>query len=356
MSPRLSMLLVAIAHNTVGYGHLSRCLSLAQHAAKQGMSVDFLLFGDHEAADRIIEAGIDCDLRPLSALHGSLNEAGLDQLAFHSVILVDISHPGVFSTLDDAKDIFDQFRSRTQRLVLVDAMDDQALAERIQNIPIDMLVVPYVGATESTAKSYLTLAGPAYAVLSKPYQHLPERVVSRAPDRILVSCGGADPTNLTPLVVEGLSRVSRDLQIRIIVGPLFSGSLKFSIRSCMAESKHSIEIVDSPSSLSEQMLWCDLAITTSGLVKYELAATSTPGIVMSIDDIHDRINRPFAESGAIVDLGTKVSPQLIECQVTSLLDNYDARNAMAQAGRRLIDGKGAERVISEINRSFHATQ
>jgi spore coat polysaccharide biosynthesis predicted glycosyltransferase SpsG len=350
------MLFVGIADHTVGYGHLSRCLSLAQHASKENLAIVFLLFGDDEAADRVVAAGLKCELHPISELNARFVEANFDQFACYDIILTDFSHPDVFSSLDDAKTILEQLRSRAQRLVLIDAMGDQALAERIPNIPLDILVVPYVGASVPLAKNYLTLAGPAYAVLGGRYHHLPERVVSRTPSRILVSCGGADPTNLTPLVLAGLSRVTRDLQIRIIIGPLFDANLKLKIQACVAESRHAIQLVDSPNGLADMMLWCDLAVTTSGLIKYELAATSTPGIIISIDDVHHRINRAFADSGAIVDLGTKVSPQLIESQVTSVLDNYGARVAMAQAGRRLIDGNGAERVFNEMVRSLYATK
>lgn len=346
------LLFVTIGENTVGYGHLSRCLSLAEYAAKQKLSISFLLFGDPDAYERVNCAGFNCVLEPISAIESRLMDSALSQIERPDVIVTDFSHPEVFRCMEDARKILDHVRCYAQKVIMIDGMGAQALATSMPNMPVDILVVPYVGAIIPSVMNCLTLVGAAYAVLAPPYQQLPERIVSEKPNRILVSCGGADSTRLTPLILEGLDGVSRYLDIRVIVGPLFDKDLKATVLNSVSASKHSVQLIDSPECLVNHMLWCDLAVTTSGLIKYELAATSTPGILISIDDIHDRVNQPFADSGAIVDLGTKITSQLIEYQVLKLLDNFEARVVMAQAGRRLIDGRGAERVINEIIRQF----
>lgn len=349
---QIRLLFVTIGENTVGYGHLSRCLSLAEYAAKQKLSISFLLFGDPDAYERVNCAGFNCVLEPISTIESRLMDSALSQIERPDVIVTDFSHPEVFRCMEDARKILDRIRCYAQKLIMIDGMGAQALATSMPNMPVDILVVPYVGAIIPSVMNRLTLVGADYAVLAPPYQQLPERIVSEKPNRILVSCGGADSTRLTPLILEGLDGVSRDLDIRVIVGPLFDKDLKATLLNSVSASKHSVQLIDSPDCLVNHMLWCDLAVTTSGLIKYELAATSTPGILISIDDIHDRVNQPFADSGAIVDLGTKITSQLIEYQVLKLLDNFEARVVMAQAGRRLIDGRGAERVINEIIRQF----
>lgn len=349
---QIRLLFVTIGDNAVGYGHLSRCLSLAKYAEKKKLSISFLLFGDPEAYERVNRAGFNCVLQPIPTPESPSIDSAICQIESTDVIVTDFSHPEVLGGMENARKLLDQVRCYAQKVILIDGMGAQALATGIPNMPVDILVVPYIGAIIPSATNCLTLVGAAYAVLAPPYQQLPERIVSERPNRILVSCGGADSTRLTPLVLEGLNGVSRDLDIRVIVGPLFDKDLKATLLSCVSASKHSVQLIDSPECLVNHMLWCDLAVTTSGLIKYELAATSTPGILISIDEFHDRVNKPFAGSGAIVDLGAGITSKLIELQVLELLENYEARAAMAQAGRRLIDGRGSERIIDEIIKQF----
>lgn len=350
------MLFVAIAGNRVGFGHLNRCLSLAECASHSGFLVSFLLFGDNEAREKVENAGFTCQLESFASLEYRSIHSFIGRIERPDALVADISYLTLFRSMDDVKGIFDLFHGFAGKTVMIDSMGEQALASRVPDLAVDMLVVPYVGAKESGTKSWLSLAGADYAVLAPPYQHLPERSVRKNSDRILVSCGGGDPTALTPIVLEGLNGVLKVLEIRVIVGPLFAPPLKATLKELASSSLHTIHLVDSPQCLVGDMQWCDLAVATSGLIKYELAATSTPAVLISIDDIHHAINQPFAASGAIVDLGTYVSSGLIACQVTELLNNYEARKNMACAGRRLIDGNGANRVINEITRSFHATE
>lgn len=347
---RTRLLFVTIGDGTVGYGHLSRCLSLAEFAAKQDLSASFLLFGDLDAYERVTCAGFNCVVQPIPVLESWSMNPVFNHIRSTDFVVTDFSHPKVFGCMNDVRKMLDHLQLCARKLIMIDGMGAQALATKIPDIPVDILVVPYVGAFVSSKKNYTTLAGASYAILAPPYQQLPERIVREKSDRILVCCGGGDSTRLTPLILEGLNLISRNLDIRVIVGPFFDKQLKATLIDSASASKQSIQLIDAPECLAGHMLWCDLAITTSGLIKYELAATSTPGILISIDDFHHHVNQPFAESGAVIDLGIKVSPQLIEYQVLELLDSVDMRLGMAQAGRRLIDGRGAVRIINEIIR------
>lgn len=350
------MLFITIAGNAVGYGHLNRCLSLAGHAANRNVSISFLLFGDNEASARVQHTGYKFFLKPISAIGRRFTDAVPYQIEAADVIVIDLSHPVVFSDLEGTLQLLKHIRSRARQVILIDALGEQTFAAKMPNMPIDILVAPYVGVTVQDSPCWRTLKGPAYAVLSPAYEGLHERIVRQHANRLLVSCGGSDPTMLTPLVLEGIERLHRELNIRVIVGPLFDRNLKATLRNVASASRHSIELVDAPDGLVGHMRWCDLAITTSGLIKYELAATSTPGILLSIDNIHDLSNRPFADLGSALDLGSKVTAQLIADSVESLLDNYAARRDLAASGRRMFDGKGSERLLNEIIRSCYVTE
>lgn len=348
---QLSLLFITIAGSTLGYGHLNRCLSLAEYAVKRNLPISFLLFGDSDAFSQIEHAGYDCSLEPVSALGGRFSDILLKHFDMIDIVVTDFSHQEVLPDSEYARQAFKDIRSQARKVVVIDALGVQALATRIPDMPIDILVAPYVGANLPDNSSWQILEGPAYAVLSSAYTELHERIVRHDADRVLVSCGGSDPKKLTALVLDGIEQISSHLKVRVIVGPLFDESIRAILKSAVSSSRHSIELVNSPWALVEHMMWCDLAIATTGLIKYELAATATPGILISIDDIHDLINLPFANSGSALDLGIRATPRLIADHVVKLLGNHEARAAMAMAGRQMVDNKGAERLIVEIIRS-----
>lgn len=353
---QIRLLFITVAGNAIGYGHLNRCLSLAEQASKRNLSISFLLFGDNDAYLRVGNAGYDCVLKPISTFSKYFSDASLNHVDIIDIVVTDFSHQDIFPDLECARQVLKGIRSLAKKVMVIDALGVQALAPRMPDMPIDILVVPYVGATFPDNTPWRILEGPDYAVLSSAYCGLHDRIVRKDADRILVSCGGSDPNHLTTLVMDGIALVSRSLVVRIIVGPLFDAEIRANLKVMISNTAHTIELIESPGALSEHMIWCDLAIATTGLIKYELAATATPGILISIDDVHDLINRPFANMGSSQDLGVSVTPQKIADHVSSLLNNYEARVRMAMTGRKMIDGRGTERLITEIIRCCSATE
>ena len=100
------------------------------------------------------------------------------------------------------------------------------------------------------------------------------------------------------------------------------------------------------------MLWCDLAISNSGLTKYELAATGTPALLVSIDEFHDGVNRAFSAKGSVWDLGVDVTPQRIHDAACDLLNDCSRREKMACSGRNIVDGLGSRRILTEIEKEI----
>ncbi len=347
---------VAVAGDVIGYGHLSRCLSLADCARRYGVESSFLVFDNGDVAPRVERNRYACTTRPLSELgEGHTNIVRGWESTFDAAV-VDFAHPAVLRDIERARYHLQRLRDKARWVWIIDSLGEDALAHRMPDMPVDVVVTPYVGATIYEGTTWRSLAGPEYAVLSLQYADVPARTVRDVADRVLVSCGGSDPKRFSTLVLEGLEQIKLHMSIRVIVGPLFPQDLTEALQARAAVARHSIELVHAPQALAKHMLWSDAAVAASGLIKYELAATSTPAILMSIDRAHDIVNRPFVSAGTAWDLGTDFDAKSIADAVANLLGDHAARSSMASAGHKLIDGRGADRLISLIMRACRAAE
>jgi len=346
-----SLLLICIAGDTTGFGHLSRCLTLPDHAVSRDWLVEFWVFGDNRSQERIVNSGYKCRLLSIEDnMMSEIRDSNVSQESWvASAVITDLAHPAFMSKQEDASLWFQHIRTLAESLIVIDSVGDQSMAIRFPNMPADFLVIPYVCSDTPPEGTYYVLNGPQYAVLSRDYRDLPHfRVQRNEADRILVTCGGSDPKNFTSVILEGLERIPRPLDIHVVVGPLFREEMKMYLIQQEKQSKHNITILGAPESLADQMLWCDLAISSSGLTKYELAATGTPAMLLSIDEFHDEVNRPFAALGSVCDLGVHVTPERIYNEAYYLLNDCSKREEMSFAGKAIVDGMGAERIFTEI--------
>lgn len=339
----MRLLFCAIAGREFGYGHLSRCLSIAAFARQQGLETVFLVIGD--GAEIVRNQGFKLS----QILWGEdLPQLSLGNEAEVTIAIIDLAHHSIFIRQSELLVLLQALRHSVKKIVAIDSLGDNSFAATMPKIPVDLLVIPYFGGIGNPAMPIPMLVGPEYALLSQDYAALPLRNVNKQADKVLVTFGGSDPLSITPVVLASLSAINQKLTVRVIIGPLFSEQTIRKIEIEAYKLEHSIELLYSPPGLIRHMQWADIAIAASGLVKYELAATGTPSILISIDEVHDLANKPFALQSLNKDLGVNVDPVIISQTIDKLLRNSEERRGMAERGQRLIDGKGVERLISSL--------
>lgn len=341
-----NVLFVTVADNRIGLGHLNRCLSVAAVAAESGAAPRFVVFGEGRAAEQVSDAGYPVQILPVADLARGFRGEPVD------AAVVDVVYPAFFCDGNVPAHLFRPLRQTAKVVAAIDSLGQETLAEREGDIPADFLVVPYALADADRARLVKVgcdvLSGPDFALLSSEYIGLPEPASRIKADRVLVTCGGSDPLAWTFAVICALDDIADPLTVRVIVGPLFAPALRVEVAECAAASVHRVELVDAPDSLAAHMQWCDVAIAASGLTKYELAATGTPTVLFSIDEFHDQNNRAFAALQIAEDLGASPSRTTITAAARALLGDRNYREAMSAAARRVVDGRGAQRLIAKI--------
>ena len=103
--------------------------------------------------------------------------------------------------------------------------------------------------------------------------------------------------------------------------------------------------------IGQYIEWCDIALSASGYLKYEISALGTPAILVSIVEHQEELGKYFTKkTGAARYSGSLTigNARTIVRSVNDLLEDKDRRLLMSQRGKQVLDGRGAERVAQAI--------
>ena len=162
-----------------------------------------------------------------------------------------------------------------------------------------------------------------------------------------MSFGGADPTNAIPSLISVLERIGvPDLEI-IILGGIVNRSIS-DARAVADRSPLSISFHEHVPDILPAMEWADLGVIMGGGTLWECMATGLPVASFSLDEIQSAILDRLAEADYISMLGSinDILSGTCDSVLEDLVLERERRTTMSRAGRELVDGKGAQRVVS----------
>jgi len=173
------------------------------------------------------------------------------------------------------------------------------------------------------------------------------RDVAATARRVLITLGGSDPAGAASLALDALRNIRADgLQVRLVVGP--GSAAAQSLQRQAAELPASVQILTDVADMAGQMAWADVAVSAAGTTCWELAFMQLPSLLVVVADNQRRAAQNTSQSGAAENLGPveQLSPDRLAESLHQLMHDGPRRASMAQAGRQLVDGRGAERVAS----------
>lgn len=328
------------ASTEIGTGHMMRCLALGEALQDMDSTAVFLVsVHTPSLVKRLKEERME--ILQLSTRPYGSDDA--EETAQHAQkitakwIVVDGYH------FDAAYQ--DELKRRGMKVLFI---DDEGHAK---NYSADCVLNQNMDATENkyTARSKATrlLLGTRYVLLRREFrsQRPKERKTSAKNLHLLVTLGGADAMNITSKVVETMSNPS-SIHTTVVIGG--ANPHRTAIETLCREKRMN-SVVDT-ANLRTLMEETDIAITAGGTTSYEFAYMGVPTLTLIIADNQRAVAQSMETVGASINLGdaTMVTPEMLRKSVESLAGDPCTREQMSIAGRRLVDGEGAERVAMEL--------
>ncbi len=321
------------ANSTLGFGHLIRCLAVAEELRDSfSCGVRFAMLQDAIAKRMAIEAGFPMDdVEP--ADENTWLEKQVETTRTHA-LLVDVRTALGPTTLE---------RCRTQG-TLVAVLDDASP----RRLAADLAFYPPVErafALDWQGSSTEVSIGWEWVPLRRSFAAASSAFNPDGP--ILISMGGSDPRGLTSRVLEALEQVPL-LPLRIVLGPGFEA--KPQLIEQIQRSPHKVEVLESIRDMRNAMQGVGLAILCFGVTAYEAAAAGLPAIHLCLDDDHVSSSKAFHGAGMALSLGRhdRLTDKALRGAVLALLGDPHQRARMGRAAREYIDGKGAQRIAARL--------
>ena len=325
-------------------GHLLRCMDFANHALRKGVNPVFLTCT--RSAKELIDArGFECILIAKNYKYAFKEIKRLKNNHSAKVILLDFNY---CSTIEQRHEYFDLLQElKTLDLFLITFED---LSSDV--FPADIVMIPYVGGEslkihKKVGSQYLL--GPKFFPVREEFLNVTKKKSLKNVENILITMGGSDSNQITTKVVKALSKLKLNIHLKVVLGRLSQLSDE-QVKTLLSNYGGSFQVVKDAHNMAELMNESQLAITNSGLTKYEMGNMGLPAIVISNNSKHAALMVDFASYGTVVHLGAneKVTEENILDAVIALMNDEIIREKMSNAGKQLIDGKGIERIFDSI--------
>jgi spore coat polysaccharide biosynthesis predicted glycosyltransferase SpsG len=192
------------------------------------------------------------------------------------------------------------------------------------------------------------LLGTRYALLRREFWQYRDwqRDIPDTARNILVTLGGADPENVTEHVLAALRDLPlENMEAVAVIGAAVGEETFDHLQHVLLPHYHKLRLERSVTDMPALMGWADVAISAGGSTVWEMCLMGLPMITIVLADNQRLSADALSRYGASVNLGwyTDARKDTIITTLERLCADHDQRAAMSAAGRRLVDGRGAER-------------
>ncbi len=310
----------------IGFGHITRCLSLYQAFEERGIKPKFIVNADNDI----------------------------------EYLLKDVNYQ-IFNWLDERNKLFTIIKD-TDIAIIDSYLADISLYNRIANlvkIPVyidDNKRLDYPkgivlnGNIHAETLNYpkedgiIYLLGTKYTPLRKEFWEVPEKKIKEKIESVMVTFGGDDAKNMTPKILKLLNKKYPELNKNVIIGRAYQNIDE--IKKYADKNTNLIYYPDAEK-MKETMLKSDTAISAGGQTLYELARVEVPTIGICVADNQLGNIKKWKKIGFLEYAGLYNENNIIADidKLLKKLKNVKMRKSKSKIGKKFVDGKGAKRIV-----------
>ncbi|MGA9814538.1 MAG: UDP-2,4-diacetamido-2,4,6-trideoxy-beta-L-altropyranose hydrolase [Terriglobales bacterium] len=347
--PNGTLILRADASIAMGTGHVMRCLALAQAWQDQAWQDQagqcIFAMAETTAASQERIRGDRFETLPVAAIPGSLQDAA-------QVVKLARARNSSWIVLDGYQfDVEYQRRLKAAGLKVLMVDDTGHAGAYVADLVLDQNAHATKDFYQQRESYSQLLLGPRYALLRREFRPWREwkREIAPVARKVLLTVGGSDPDNVSIRIIRGLGLLAENnLETTIVAGGAnpHIDSLEEEIGRMGGRFRLVRDTFDMPRLMAD----ADVAISAAGITCWELCLLGLPAVLIDVAENQTPVAHELERRGVAIYAGRsqQVTPEEIAARLRLLLAVPERRAAMSERGRRLVDGGGAERVVSAM--------
>jgi UDP-2,4-diacetamido-2,4,6-trideoxy-beta-L-altropyranose hydrolase len=316
----------------LGFGHINRCISLAENLKK--CKISFLVEDYGGGEDFIRKKGFNVILK-LDKSKSLIQEFKIiKKIVFQNNIDVLI-----FDKYKPNKNYIKKLRKIVKIVIITDLYNFDYSA--------DLVINGFIGLQNRKIRNKnksFCLLGPSYQILNKKFNE--NRIKNNPKFDILLTFGGFDEKNILNEILFYLKKYQSKFKIRAILGP---GTKKMkNFKEYEEFFGNNLSIANKTSDMKKEMENSRFGICSGGITTYEFARLNIPFAIICQEKHQLKTAEEWEKQKIAVNLGLigknskKIKKFIIQIIEDDLLSFKIKKN--------FIDGKGASKVALEISK------
>lgn len=322
----MKVVIITEGSKKIGFGHITRCLSIYQAFEESGILPLMIINGDHTISSLLTNKNYE--------IFDWLNNTKklVDHIKDSDIVIID-------SYLADYN-LYEKISNLTKLAVY---MDDN---NRI-NYPKGVILNGSIYAQELEyypVKGSEYLLGNQYIPLRKEFWKIPKKSINKTVKNVMITFGGDDLRNLTPKIMKALNEQYNQLNTIIIIGKGFNN---VEIIKKNANVKNELIFNPNAREMAEIMFKSDIAISAAGQTLNELARVGTPTITVLVASNQTNHVNYWDEKGFIQYAGAWNDEELLTNIINNIniLKDPTIRYKKSKIGRKYVNGLGSVKIV-----------